>query len=183
VARDRRIRVIVAEDHPIYLEGLTRAIKDRPELELVGIAVDGREALGQTRELQPDVAVLDVRLPDLSGTEVLSAIIRDDLPTRVVMLSAETDSEAVFEAVRTGAAAYLSKDAQPPRDHRGHRQGGPGRYRACAPGAGRAGRRAAHPAQRGPSAADPARAEVLEHISQGLSAPEIGRKLHVSPRR
>ncbi len=123
--------------------------------------------------------MLDVRLPDLSGTEVLSAIIRDDLPTRVVMLSAETDSEAVFEAVRTGA--YLSKDAQPPRDHRGHRQGGPGgtvlapQVQAALVDELRIRRNEDRPLL------TPREREVLEHISQGLSAPEIGRKLHVSP--
>jgi two-component system nitrate/nitrite response regulator NarL len=79
-----RIRVVMAEDHPIYLEGLSRAIKDQPELELVGTATNGRDALATIRELQPDVAVLDVRMPGLSGTEVLSAIMRDHLPTRVV---------------------------------------------------------------------------------------------------
>lgn len=181
MATDRRIRVIVAEDHPIYLEGLTRAIKQQPELELVGTAIDGREALECTRELQPDVAVLDMRLPGLSGTEVLNAIMRDELPTRVVMLSAETDSEAVFEAVRIGAGAYLSKDA-------GRREiteaivvvarGGTvlaPQVQAAVVGGLRIRRNDDRPLL------TPREREVLGHISQGLSAPEIGRRLHVSP--
>ena len=110
MARDR-IRVLVADDHPIYREGLVRSIRDRPELELVGEAVDGRGALESIREHTPEVAVLDLRMPDLGGIEVLNAIARDDLPTRVVLLSASVESELVYRAVALGAGAYLSKEA------------------------------------------------------------------------
>ena len=61
VARPQRVRVLVADDHPIYREGIVRAIKERPDLELVGEAGDGRDALEQIKSLTPDVAVLDIR--------------------------------------------------------------------------------------------------------------------------
>src|SRR2546423_14688400 len=95
----KRVRVYVADDHPVYREGLVRAIKERPDLELLGEASDGREALPQIKTLEPDVAVLDVRMPGLDGMEVLNAIKRDELSTRVVFLSAYSESALVYRAM------------------------------------------------------------------------------------
>jgi two-component system nitrate/nitrite response regulator NarL len=106
-----RTRVFVADDHPLYREGVVRAIKERPDLELVGEAAEGRETLELLKQLRPDVAVLDVKMPGLDGTDVLSAISRDGLATRVVFLSAYLDSAVVYGAVQAGAAAYLSKES------------------------------------------------------------------------
>ncbi len=106
-----RVSVYVGEDHPIYLEGLVRALRQRPEFEVVGSSDDGRRALEEIRRLAPDVAVLDENMPGLLGNEVLQAISRDNLATRVVMLSASVDSAVVFRAVANGVAAYLTKDS------------------------------------------------------------------------
>lgn len=106
-----RIRVFVAEDHPIYREGLLRALRQRPELEVIGEADNGREALEAIREHKPDVAVLDEHMPELRGTDVLQAVQRESLPTRVLMLSASMDSGVVFRAVSNGIGGYLTKDA------------------------------------------------------------------------
>src|SRR2546427_3920189 len=106
-----RTRVFVADDHPLYREGVVRAIKERRDLELVGEAADGRDTLEQLKRLEPDVAVLDVKMPGLDGTEVLNAISRDGLPTRVVFLSAYLDRAVVYRAVEAGAKAYLSKES------------------------------------------------------------------------
>ncbi|HUR84698.1 MAG TPA: response regulator transcription factor [Solirubrobacteraceae bacterium] len=106
-----RVSVYVGEDHPIYLEGLVRALRQRPEFEVVGSSDDGRRALEEIRRLAPDVAVLDQNMPGLLGNEVLQAISRDNLTTRVVMLSASVDSAVVFRAVANGVAAYLTKDS------------------------------------------------------------------------
>jgi two-component system nitrate/nitrite response regulator NarL len=106
-----RVRVVVADDHPLFREGIERAVRERPELELVGSAQDGREALALVRELKPAVAVLDLRLPGLDGIKILNAITRDDLPTRVLMLSASGDPELVYRAVQGGAAGYFRKEA------------------------------------------------------------------------
>jgi two-component system, NarL family, nitrate/nitrite response regulator NarL len=108
---NERVRVYVADDHPVYREGLVRAIRERPDLELVGEASDGREALPEIKKLEPDVAVLDVRMPGLDGMEVLNAIKREELPTRVVFLSAYVESDLVYRAIAMGAGAYLSKEA------------------------------------------------------------------------
>jgi two-component system, NarL family, nitrate/nitrite response regulator NarL len=106
-----RVRVVVADDHPLFREGIERAIRERPELELVGSAADGREALGLVRELEPAVAVLDLRLPGLDGLRILNAITRDHILTRVLVLSASGDAELVYRAVEGGAAGYFRKEA------------------------------------------------------------------------
>ena len=106
-----RTRVLVADDHPLYRDGVVRAIKERPDLELVAECDDGRAALEQIRALEPDVALLDVKMPLLDGTAVLNAVDREKLPTRIAFLSAYLDAAVVYMAVAGGAAAYLSKEA------------------------------------------------------------------------
>jgi two-component system, NarL family, nitrate/nitrite response regulator NarL len=106
-----RVSVVVADDHPLFREGIERAVRGRPELQLVGAAADGREALARIRELRPAVAVLDLRLPELDGLQVLNALTRDGVPTRVVFLSAFGDPEVVYRAVQAGAAGYFRKEA------------------------------------------------------------------------
>jgi two-component system nitrate/nitrite response regulator NarL len=106
-----RVSVVVADDHPLFREGIERAVRERPELELVGAAANGREALAQIRELMPLVAVLDVRLPELDGLQVLNALVRDGIRTRVLFLSASGEPELVYRAVQAGAAGYFRKEA------------------------------------------------------------------------
>lgn len=105
------ITVVVADDHPIFLDGVLGALAHRDDLDIVGNARDGGEALRLIRELRPTVALLDLRLPVMTGVEVLHAIRRDALPTRVVILSGELGSAAVYEAVQAGVDGYLTKEA------------------------------------------------------------------------
>jgi two-component system, NarL family, nitrate/nitrite response regulator NarL len=106
-----RIRVILAEDHPLYREGVVRAIRERPDLELVGECADGRVALAQIQELEPDVALLDMRLPSLSGLEVITALTDAEAKTKTIVLSAFDDGPLVYDAIAAGASGYLVKDA------------------------------------------------------------------------
>jgi two-component system, NarL family, nitrate/nitrite response regulator NarL len=110
MASARRVRVYLADDHPIFLEGIVRAVRERPELELVGSASNGEEALAGLRRLKPDVAVLDLRMGGLSGKEILAAARRDGLATRILLLSAYLDDDLVYGAIAAGAAGYLSKE-------------------------------------------------------------------------
>src|SRR5687768_2713045 len=106
-----RVKVLLADDHPIYREGLARAIKERPELKLVAQAENGRMALDLIRHHKPDVAVLDVRMPDLDGPQVMRALRRDGLAVEVIFLSAGTDGGTSYGVVADGARGYLSKKA------------------------------------------------------------------------
>ncbi len=109
----RPLRVLVADDHPLYRQGVARAVARHPELTLVAEAVDGDDALALIQALRPDVAVLDHRMPGLSGTEVCRAIHQDDDPgpTTVLILSAYEDADLVWDSVGTGAAGYVGKSA------------------------------------------------------------------------
>ncbi len=179
--RAGRVRILVADDHPLFREAVVRAVKERPEFELVGEAVDGRAALDAIRELRPDVAVLDVKMPELDGLRVLNAVKRDGLVTRVVLLSAYLDGATAFEAVANGAAAFLSKDADRreildtvARVSRGETVLGPEIQ------AGLAEEIRLRGAKDRPGLS-PRELEILKHIAEGRSAPEIGRLIHLSP--
>jgi two-component system, NarL family, nitrate/nitrite response regulator NarL len=110
MASARRVRVYLADDHPIFLEGIVRAVRERPELELVGSATNGEDALVGLRRLKPDVAVLDMRMSGLSGKEILAAARRDGLTTRVLLLSAYLADDLVYGVIAAGASGFLSKE-------------------------------------------------------------------------
>src|ERR687889_753257 len=104
-----RTTVLVADDHPVFREGLVRVVRSRPDFEIVGEAGDGREALEMIRALCPAVALLDLKMPGLDGTEVIRALQRDACETRVVLLSAHAPAEVVYRAIALGAVAFLPK--------------------------------------------------------------------------
>ena len=106
-----RVRVLVADDHPLFREALADTIDQRPELELVAKVASGREALAAIQGTRPEVAVLDMKMPELDGMDVVDAVTRDELPTRVLLLSAFLDSSLAYRALGAGAAGYLSKDS------------------------------------------------------------------------
>lgn len=106
-----RITVFIADDHPVFREAVGRAVKSRPDFELVGLAADGGEALRWIREKTPLVSVLDQQLPALAGIDILRAVRREGVPTRVIILSTCGSGPVVFDAVQFGAAGFLSKTA------------------------------------------------------------------------
>ena len=105
----RRIRVLLADDHSIVREGLESMLKDSEEFEVVGSARDGVEAVRAASELSPDVIVMDVMMPKKDGVEACREIMESAPDTRVVMLTASTEEDAVIEAVAAGATGYLQK--------------------------------------------------------------------------
>jgi two-component system, NarL family, nitrate/nitrite response regulator NarL len=85
-----RISVVVADDHPLYRKAVIEAVKARPDFEFLEEAENGRVVLQVIRDSKPDVALLDVRMPELDGLEVLNAVVRDELGTQVIFLRGET---------------------------------------------------------------------------------------------
>lgn len=107
-----KVRVVVADDHPLYREGVVRALSASGQVDVVAQESAGRPALDAIQEHRPDVALIDYKLPGLDGVAITHAVVRDGLPTRVLLLSAFTDSGLVYKALQTGAVGYLPKEAR-----------------------------------------------------------------------
>ena len=104
-----KVRVVVGDDHPMFREGVVRALVSSGEIDVVAQAEDGLEALELIRTHQPQVALLDYRMPGMDGAEVAAAVIRDELSTRVLLVSAHDESAIVYKALQEGAAGFLPK--------------------------------------------------------------------------
>jgi DNA-binding NarL/FixJ family response regulator len=107
----RSITVVVADDHPVYRAGVVRALKESGTVRVVAEATDGRAALAAIREHQPAVALLDYRMPELDGLDVVNAVTRDGLPTHIILLTAFDDAPLVYKALAAGASGYLTKES------------------------------------------------------------------------
>jgi DNA-binding NarL/FixJ family response regulator len=106
------IRVLIADDHPAYRKGLASMLDDEPDIELVGEAENGREAIALTGECAPDVVVMDLRLPVLDGIEATRLLRLQPEPPAVIVLTMFEDDQSVFAAMRVGAQGYLLKGAE-----------------------------------------------------------------------
>jgi DNA-binding NarL/FixJ family response regulator len=105
-----RARVLLADDHDLFREGLAGLIEAQPDLEIVGQAEDGLEALSLVRELKPDLIVMDIKMPVCDGLEA-TRLIRNELPAaRIVMLTVHDEDEKLFDAIKAGASGYILKD-------------------------------------------------------------------------
>src|SRR2546427_750333 len=110
---ERAIRILLADASRITTMGIRQVIEKEPDLEIVGVASDGEEAVAKTNELEPDVLVIEVDLPRLSGIKATQRVRRELPAVGVVILTAQDQEQILFEAIRAGAAAYLHKDCEP----------------------------------------------------------------------
>jgi DNA-binding NarL/FixJ family response regulator len=108
----RAIRVVAADDHAAYLRATTETLT-RAGLDVVGVSTTGQGAIDDVRTYAPDVAIVDLRMPGVSGADVARAVRASYPATRVVILSAYADDEIMQLALAAGAAAYVTKDSTP----------------------------------------------------------------------
>ena len=105
------LRVILADDHAIVREGLRAVLDKMGDVEVVGEAVDGREAVDLVRQLEPDIAVMDLSMPSLNGTDATRQIVDMGVGTRVIMMTMHADRHMVAETLKAGAMAYVLKNS------------------------------------------------------------------------
>jgi DNA-binding NarL/FixJ family response regulator len=107
------INVVIVDDHPLIREGLRKLLGDQPDLVILAEASTGQQALDVAREMQPDVVLLDINLPDLNGIQVTSKLKNERNHIAVVLLTAYDDEEQILHAMRAGASAYCPKEIDP----------------------------------------------------------------------
>src|SRR5688572_12419772 len=105
-----KIRVLVADDHAIIREGLRVMLGNQPDMEVVAVATNGREAIRLVNEYEPDVAVVDISMPELNGIEVIQQMMPSHRPVQVVVLSIHETKAYVYRALKAGARGYLVKE-------------------------------------------------------------------------
>ncbi len=124
----RKITVLVVDDHPLFRQGLRDVFAAEHDLEVIGEASDGDEALKLIQALTPDVVVMDVNIPTLNGIQVTRRLRAEQCKTSVLILTAYDDEEQVFHAIRAGASAYYPKDVTPEKLTAAIREVSQGRY-------------------------------------------------------
>lgn len=173
------IRILIAEDQRIVREGLMALLEDEPEVEIVGEAANGQEAVGLFERLQPDVVLMDLQMPVLDGPEATRRIREQHPHARILALTTYATDEFIFTALRAGAKGYLLKDASADdllaairAVHRGQT--------SLAPEV--AARLVSGMSEGAPEQLTTRELEVLQLMGQGCSNSEIADKLVIAPR-
>ncbi len=181
------VRVLVADDHPVFREGLAALLASVPGLVVVGTAADGLAAVALAREEQPDVVVMDVQMPGMDGIEATRRITAESPHIGVVVLTMSEDDETVFQAMRAGARGYLLKGAGQEEILRAMRSVAAGEAVFGQALARRVADFFAGTAS-GPAAASPfpqltaREEEILDLLAAGKSNPQIAQALFLSPK-
>lgn len=107
------ITIVVVDDHPIFRQGVIDSLSLEHDLAVIGDSDNGNQGLDLIRELQPQIAIVDVNLPGMNGQQVTRQVVSEKIPTRVILLTAYDDTEQKIHAMRVGAFAYCVKDVEP----------------------------------------------------------------------
>jgi two-component system response regulator DegU len=188
----QKISVLVVDDHPVFRQGLRDVLAAESDLDVIGEAADGEEALRCARKLSPDVVVMDVNIPGLNGIQVTRKLHAERSSANVVILTAYDDEEQVFHAIRAGASAYYPKDVLPDKLVAAIRQVSRGLYvigdlvmdeAQLAPWllqeTRKFGSKGLDPDE-SLNPLSPREMEILQYITFGLSNKEIAQKLGIS---
>lgn len=171
------IRIVIADDHGVVRQGLRMILALDPELDVVGEARDGAEALDITRQLQPDVVIMDLIMPGMDGISATSAI-RQELPkTEVLALTSALDDATVIKAIRAGAIGYLLKDTAGEELCQAVHAAAAGQVQLSPRAAARLMREVREPEV--PETLTEREREVLRLVALGQTNREIARTLHI----
>jgi two-component system, NarL family, response regulator LiaR len=170
------IRILLVDDHTVVRKGLRTFLSYDPDLEVVGEAADGAQALSLARELMPDVVVMDLLMPGMDGIAATAAIRRELPETEVLALTSVLEDASVVGAVRAGAIGYLLKDTQAEVLCQAIKAAAAGQVQLTPKAAARL--MQAISAPQSPEALTERETEVLRRLSQGQSNKQIARSLH-----
>jgi DNA-binding NarL/FixJ family response regulator len=178
------IRVMIVDDHPLVREGLQAVILQEVDMEVVGEAANGGEALRKAASLQPDVTLMDLLMPGMSGGEAIKAILRESADSRILVLTSVEDVDTILATIKAGAQGYVSKEAPPDElleairtVHRGSVVLPAHIAQALLSGSPHH-EAAAHPAD----VLTEREVEVLTLVAQGMNNDDIAERLVISPR-
>lgn len=107
----RRIRILAVDDHPLLREGIAAIVETQPDLDLIGSAENGLEAVDQYRSLRPDIVLMDLQMPEMDGIEAIEEIRREAPKAKIIVLTTYDGDAQAFSALKAGAAAYLLKSS------------------------------------------------------------------------
>lgn len=172
------IRVLLADDHSVVRQGLRMFLGLDPELEVIGEARNGVEAVQMAQELNPDVVLMDILMPEMDGLEATRRIRAAQPDTEVIALTSVLENEKVFDAIRSGAIGYLLKDTESEELRRAIKAAAAGQVQLSPQAAARLLRdeRASEPQM---EALTPRETEVLRLLARGLANKEIARDLGI----
>ncbi|MGE5290180.1 MAG: response regulator [Micromonosporaceae bacterium] len=177
----RPIRVLIADDHPVVRQGLRTFLDVTDDIEVAGEAADGTETVEQAAALQPDIILLDLKMPGLDGVGVLEELRARGIGARALILTSAAGTGSVEPAMRAGAVGYLYKDVDPEALARAIRTAADGNVVLAPQAAGPlAGPRTPQAHSRGADALTGRELQVLTLLAQGRSNREIARKLGVA---
>lgn len=173
------IRILVVDDHPVVRAGIVALLDAAPDLEIVGTAASGEEALAQAASTGPDLVVMDLRMPGIDGDEATARIMAAHPEVRVLILTTYESDDAILSAIAAGASGYLLKAAPEEELLAGVRAVAAGEV-ALAPSVSRMlVARTREPAPPTRPELSPRELEVLRLVAEGLSNREIGARIHL----
>jgi NarL family two-component system response regulator LiaR len=170
------IRILLVDDHTVVRKGLRTFLSFDPDLEVVGEAADGREALTKARELTPDVVLMDLLMPEMDGIAATAAIRRELPETEVLALTSVLEDASVVGAVRAGAIGYLLKDTQAEALCKAIKAAAEGQVQLTPKAAARLMQAVSGPES--PEALTGRETDVLRLLAQGYSNKQIARSLN-----
>ncbi|HRQ38877.1 MAG TPA: response regulator transcription factor [Chloroflexota bacterium] len=172
-----KIRILIADDHPVVREGLAGMLAGQDDFEVVGLAADGSTAVTLTLSLSPDVTLMDLRMPGLDGVGAIEAIKKAQPDAHILVLTTYDSDADIVRAVAAGATGYLLKDAPREELFRAIRAVARGESVLSPAVASRLMTRMRAPAEENLSARE---IEVLQLVAKGASNQQIGKELHIS---